>query len=119
MKLLYVAGPYRSKLGIRGIQQNIDAASDAAYALWRMGAAVICPHKNTALFDTLGVDDKLWLEGDLVMMRRCDAVVMLPGWTESVGATAEYAEAKRLGMPLFSYDDMDIDVLKEFIQEKP
>jgi len=34
-------------------------------------------------------------------MRTCDAVLMVPGWAQSVGAVAEKAEAERLGIPVF------------------
>jgi len=40
-----------------------------------------------------------WLKVDFEFIRRCDAVLRLPG--ESVGAEAEIAEAKRLGIPVF------------------
>jgi hypothetical protein len=49
MKLVYVAGPYRGK-GEWEVVQNIRRAETLALAVWKLGAACICPHKNTALF---------------------------------------------------------------------
>jgi len=104
MKLLYVAGPYRSKDGPRGVHKNIEAASDVAYDLWKAGAAVICPHKNTEGFDSAGFEDaSMWLDGDIVIMERCDAVVLLPDWFMSAGASEERRRAQRLGIPVFDW----------------
>jgi hypothetical protein len=43
-----------------------------------------------------------WREYDLWFIRQCDrlTVVMIDGWRESVGVTAEIAEAERLGIPV-------------------
>jgi len=96
MKVLYVAGPYRAAT-VSGIVANIRAAEKVAVEFWQKGYAVICPHKNTALFDGLA-PDFVWLQGDLEMLRRCDVIVMIPGWENSTGAKAELAEAERLGL---------------------
>jgi hypothetical protein len=105
MKLLYVAGPYRSKDGPRGVHKNIEAASDVAYDLWKLGAAVICPHKNSEGFDGADFfDAELWLKGDLVILGRCDAIVMLPGWETSAGAGYELMTARTQGKPVFLWE---------------
>lgn len=104
MKLAYVAGPYRSKT-INGIVQNIREAEAIAGELWKRGFAVICPHKNTALLDGI-VPDQTFLDGDFVMLRRCDLVVLTPRWEESVGARAERDEAERYGIPVVVWPDL-------------
>jgi hypothetical protein len=35
-------------------------------------------------------------------LRRCDAVLLLPGWPRSAGSVAEFYEATSLGIPTFS-----------------
>ncbi len=95
MKLIYVAGPYRAASEWQ-VTINIREAEEAALALWRMGYAVICPHKNTAFFGG-ACPDEVWLAGDLEMLARCDAIYPLPRWGDSAGARAEVAEAARLG----------------------
>jgi len=96
MKVAFISGKYRSET-VAGIVANIRAAEKVAAAYWLKGYAVICPHKNTALFDGLA-PDSVWLEGDLELLRRADAIVMVPGWENSSGAKAELAEAVRLGL---------------------
>lgn len=105
MKLIYVAGPYRSKdRGMRGVHENIERAAAIALELWVAGAAVICPHKNTAFFDG-AAEDSVWLTGDLEMLRRCDAIVMVPGWEKSVGAVDERREALAHGLEVFEWEE--------------
>ena len=99
MKLLFVAGPYRSSSEWETLQ-NIRQAESLALQLWKMGFSVICPHKNTEWFGG-AAPDEVWLEGALEMVRRCDAVVCTPGWEQSEGARGETAVAKSLGIPVF------------------
>ena len=106
MKLIYIAGPYTADT-TWGIVQNIRKAEQAALEYWRKGYAVICPHKNTALFDG-AAPDGTWLEGDLEMLRRCDALVRLPDWHNSPGARREVKEARELGIPIWEYPDEGI-----------
>jgi hypothetical protein len=95
VKVAYIAGPYRAATP-NAILQNIQAAGEVALNYWRKGYAVICPHKNTALFDG-ECPDSTWLQGDLELIRRCDVVVMMPNWRESSGARAEHNLAEGLG----------------------
>jgi len=99
MSLAYVAGPYRATTEW-GLIENIRNAEEVAAALWRMGFAVICPHKNTAHFGGLA-DDEVWLKGDLVMMERCDFIVVCKGWERSSGTKAEIERAKEKGIPVY------------------
>lgn len=105
MKLVFVAGPYRSSSEWE-VLQNIRTAEAAALELWRMGLAVICPHKNTAHFGG-AAPDEMWLAGDKEMLRRCDAVFALQTWSRSEGARGEVALARELGIPvLFTFDEV-------------
>jgi len=104
MKLAYVAGPYRASTE-SGVVANIRAAEAVAVDLWQKGYAVICPHKNTALFGGLAPDD-VWLKGDLVMMERCDFVVLVPGWQFSSGTQAEVKRARERGIPVYEWPEL-------------
>ena len=117
MRLAYVAGPYRSKLGAWGVAQNIERARVVARELWLMGFAVICPHANTSMMD--GTDtDAMFLDGDLVMLERCDFIVMLPGWEASDGAKGELEHARACGLPAFFWPD-DHEALSTVAAEPP
>jgi len=103
MRLAYVAGRYRSPT-LRGIVENIQAAERVALNLWRIGFATLCPHKNTAYFDG-AMPDETWLSGDLVMLARCDLLVTVPGWEESVGARAEVDFAELHEIPVYHWPE--------------
>ena len=98
MKVAYIAGPYRGKTE-SDVVANIRHAEKYAIKYWRLGYAVICPHLNTQLFGGLAPDE-VWLKGDLELLRRCDAIVMIPGWEESFGARAEEGVAQTLGLEI-------------------
>lgn len=107
MRIVYVAGPYRGN-GERSVWENIERAATVALEYWRLGNAVICPHKNTGMFGG-AVPDHVWLDGDLEFLR-CIAkhddgtlMVLCPGWRTSSGTLAEKAEAERLGIPVIEW----------------
>jgi hypothetical protein len=115
MKLLYVAGAYRAKT-IYDSSVNIRVAEAVAAELWRRGAAVICPHKNTAFLDGV-TSDKNFLDGDLLMLEKCDAVIMLPGWDISKGASGEYNHALVEMLEVFEWQTQQNEI-NEFIGYK-
>lgn len=99
MKLVYIAGPYRGASEWE-VVQNIRRAEALALEVWQSGAACICPHKNTALLGG-AADDSVWLEGDIEMMKRCDAVLCTDDWNRSKGAIEEVRIATEAGIPIF------------------
>jgi len=99
LPLVYVAGPFRGRSSWQ-MEQNIRRAEELALAVWEAGAACICPHANTRFFQG-ECEDSVWLDGDLEILFRCDAVLMVPGWENSAGARREKEEADRLGIPVF------------------
>ena len=92
MKVIFISGKYRAKTEWE-LEQNIQKAEQRAATLWQLGWAVICPHKNSAHFGGL-CDDDIWLMGDIEILKRCDAIYMLPNWRESEGAVAEHKIAE-------------------------
>jgi hypothetical protein len=99
LPVVYIAGPYRAPTPWQ-VLGHIRAAQAAALAVWKLGAVALCPHSNTALFDG-ECDDRVWLAGDLELLRRSDAVLMVGQWQQSVGASAEHAAAGLLKLPIF------------------
>lgn len=104
MKVAYIAGPYRDSRGAWYVLQNIRRAEAVALEYWRKGYAVICPHKNTALFDG-AAPEETWLEGDMELLRRSDLVVVLPNWRGSEGVKLEIKEAEEQGVPIYWCED--------------
>ena len=106
MKVAYVAGPYRDARGVWYVGENICRAREIARELWMAGIAAICPHSNTGMMDGAGFQtDQVFLTGDLAIMARCDAIVMIPGWQSSPGACAELERATELGIEVFIFPD--------------
>lgn len=97
--VVYVAGPFRGKNAWE-VENNIRRAEELAFKVWEMGVAAICPHCNGRFFSGT-LTDSTWLDGDLEIMRRCDAVILAPGWEKSEGTAAEIKEASSKGIPIF------------------
>lgn len=110
--ILYISGPF-SAPDNAGIRQNIAVASDAALEMWRAGWTVFCPHKNTAGFQNArDLSHERWMIGDLEILRKCDAILMLPGWSQSRGAIMEHRFAGELGLPTFYRPQQAADWLR-------
>jgi len=74
--------------------------------VWQNGAVALCPHMNTRLFGGALPDDA-WLEGDMELVRRSDAVYQMKNAHESMGAKAEIRLARGLGKPVLEgLDDL-------------
>lgn len=103
MKVVYVAGRFRAGTHW-GVVQNVRAAEAVALEVWRAGAAALCPHLNNQNFEG-ALPDEVWLTGALELLRRCDAMILVPGWEESRGTLKEVEEAKTRSMPVFQRVD--------------
>jgi hypothetical protein len=104
MLVVYTAGPYRNGCEW-GVKQNIRMAEDVAVQLWAAGYAVICPHANTNFFGgACGCADSVWLEGDLEIIKRCDIMVVLPGYETSSGTKREIELARNKAMPIYYWE---------------
>lgn len=110
MKVVYVAGPFRAPTPWEQ-EQNVRRAEEASLRVWKAGLVAICPHTQTRFFQN-SAPDQYWLEGTLEMMRRCDAVLVLPGYEKSVGTLGEITEATLLGIPVFYNIDALIKIWK-------
>lgn len=100
MRVVYVAGKFTGANGWE-VARNIRRAESWGFAVAEAGAMPFIPHANTASFHNT-LTDAFWYQGTLEMLRRCDAIILVPGWEDSKGALAEVAEAKKLNMPIFT-----------------
>ena len=97
---VYLSGP------MTGIPDyNFPAFEAAAKELRARDQEVFSPHE-------LGVDPaKTWadyLRADIRALVDCDAVVCLPGWEQSKGASLEVYIAKALEMPVLMVGDVTL-----------
>lgn len=98
-KVVFVSGKFTAGNSWER-EQNIREAEQVALEIWRLGAAAICPHTNTRHFDGI-LPAQVFYDGDIAILRKCDAVFMVPGWENSIGAQDEHAVAYALGIPVF------------------
>lgn len=99
MIVVYIAGPFRGP-DAYAVHLNCNKAEATAFAVWTSGMVALCPHNNTRHFDG-ALTDKVWLDGDLELLSRCDALLVSPGWDKSRGALAEIAFAEGKDIPIF------------------
>lgn len=107
---IYIAGP------MTGVpEHNFPAFDRAKVLLLKDGYEVVSPADiDRAMgFEGLGTtgapeETKTMLremfERDIIALFDCDAIYLLKGWMNSVGATAEHAVARRLGLIEYEQD---------------
>lgn len=104
--IVYVSGKYSGTP--EEIKANIEKAKAVAVELWSKGYVALCPHLNTANFEEesslLTWDD--YIKGDLALLSRCDAIVMLPDFEDSKGALVEFEYAVRNDIPIYEYPEL-------------
>lgn len=100
MKVIYIAGPLFGPNDWE-IRRNIHRAAALGYEVAKLSAYPLIPHTNTGSVFIGTMTLEFWYEATLEALRRCDAVILVPGWEDSKGAVAEVAEAKRLSLPVF------------------
>ena len=94
MKYIYVSGPYTQG----DVAVNVRNAMLAGLTLMDMGYAVFIPHLTHWLHLIDPHEYEFWLDQDLAWLRKCDAVLRLPGC--SPGADDEVAFAEHRDIPV-------------------
>jgi hypothetical protein len=108
--LFYVAGKFDDRDNA-SIFKNIIKASFVAAWIRRGGHYAIIPHIESFMFSKV-LSREQWLEHGLVLMTKCDKLVFLDNFEESVGTQLEITEALRMNKPVY-----DIDQLLDFLKE--
>ena len=105
--IIYCAGPYTAS-SHEAIKENINIAEKASLKLWKKGWVVITPHLNCAHFERYYDDDlteQMIIEGELVILKRCDAMFVLKGWEKSKGTLKEIEFCKENNITIFYETD--------------
>lgn len=104
--VVYIAGPYRAATRHQ-VHRNVRAAEEVGHAVMALGAMPLIPHANTFHLDG-AFPDARFLDGDLALLWRCDAMVACPGWHTSEGTMAEIRFSASNGIPWFDcVDEME------------
>lgn len=106
--LVYVAGPYSAYEG-KTRDENIEDARKTSAMLWEAGYTVHCPHLNTAKFDDFcNCSWEDYINGDLVILGRCDVLFLFGDWKESKGTLIEVCVAQEREIPIFEkFEDLN------------
>ena len=102
MKIVFISGPFRADTPWK-VEQNIRKAEEYSLSIMKLAPNEVfcyCSHTNTRLFDK-ELPDSLLLSGNIEMLKRCDALYVLPGYETSTGTEAEIAFARQVGKPVF------------------
>jgi len=104
MLCLYVAGPYSAD-NVLDVLNNIRRGQRAATEALLAGFAPFCPwldfHFQLMLRDNEQLQVEHYYAYSMAWLRVSDGVWIIEGWENSEGASAEVAEARRLGIPIF------------------
>lgn len=103
--VVYLASPYKCGNTVNDdfvIFQHWVAAHMRAWDLWKLGFTCISPISNTAFMNHQDIDHQRFLDGDLDILARCDALLMNRGWENSDGCRAEKVFAEGHDIPVFT-----------------
>jgi hypothetical protein len=102
--LVYLAGPYREPNPVHNTHFTLRHAQDLHYT-----GLVTCvvPHLSLLWEVVIPCTSEYWLEYDLALLNRCDALYRIPG--DSPGADAEVVYAHQVHIPVFTDQDLLLD----------
>lgn len=122
--LVYIAGPFGAATP-GGHQTNVANAAAYRAPIAQLGCYPVCPHKNTESlggptgFDPNATQQAAWYEGSIQLLRRCDVLLLIPGWENSTGSKTEKAAAEGWGIPVvYSHAEGDLAQLKAWLFER-
>lgn len=95
--VVYISGKITEKTAYKQ-RLNVLLAEKVNRKLWELGFATICPHTNAPKGNLTYQD---YIDADLTLLARCDAVLMMNNWQESNGANVELTFAYEHNIPVF------------------
>lgn len=93
--MVMLAGPF-----IDDMEKSRKAFEEAAFPVWKAGFFAFNPIAN-GIYMHGRVSEEVFKERILWILEKMDALLMLPDWKKSAGATAEREKAIELGIPVF------------------
>lgn len=103
MKIVFISGPLTTggDGSIAYIEKNVKIAEQYAFALAKKGIGFFCAHTHTS--NHYGnAPEPFYYELDTEILKRsADALLAIPGWEKSWGATKEVELAKEKGLKVF------------------
>lgn len=98
-KMYYLSGP------MSGLPEfNYPAFTITAQSLRGKGYEILSPHEIRVPDPNVIMSWDWYMKRALAMLLEADAIILLPGWTESRGARREFDIAVDLKMNLYLYD---------------
>ena len=103
--LIYIAAPYSASTPIR-IKDNVDKAVKLAAEINDAGndeLFAICPHPmGYAINQKMKSKppESFWYDGDISLLKRCDAMIVGHGWRASLGCRNEIYKADEFNIPV-------------------
>ena len=93
-KKIYISGPISG----HDLEVRRRVFSDAAKAAAALGFEPVSPFDNGVPEDAPWEDH---MRADIEMLLDCHAILMLPGWKDSKGATTEIIIAQRINLKIY------------------
>jgi hypothetical protein len=86
---------------------NIDRIEIFAMQVSLLRVAVVTPNSLGRVVENRpdltydkGLSYEFWLEAAIALLKKCDAMILAPGWENSSGVKEEIKVANRLGIPV-------------------
>jgi hypothetical protein len=99
------------------VDHNVEEARNVTLLLAERKIPFVCTILQTAHFDSLLGDGdpgyEYWIQCSLEVLKRCDAIFLVPNWQHSNGANRELQYALVRGMPVFT----DIEMLANWANQ--
>ena len=121
MRIMYISGPYTPRDAGESYfneycsrEHNINMARWCAAWCANNGFGYYCPHLNSAHMDNIvpDVPYNFWIQMDLVILEKCDALLLLPNWRQSKGAMMEFQAAENMCIPMFEFPDETLKLIQ-------
>ncbi len=91
----YLSGPMSADCALTRHLYHL-VGMETAYRIWEAGVAAVSPHANSCGTGRSDLSYEDWMAMDLEILRRCDWILMGPGWEQSAGCRREFNFAMNL-----------------------